>query len=161
MPPGLPNVSEEQRAPLREYIEAVAKARQDTAARQDQAKRAVADAIFAEKFDEQTIRARIDALSKVEADYQVARAAAFAKVRPVLSPEQIEVMKSNFDDGMRTRLQSVINRPGLGQDAAAGAFRQLPGSVNQPGVQPPLGLPPVGLTPSLPKGPPSPPKSPK
>lgn len=153
MPPGLPNVTEQQREPLREYVEAVTKARQETAGRQEKAKRAVADAIFAEKYDEPAIRARIEELSKVEADYQVMRAVAFAKVRPVLTAEQIEVMKSNFDDGMRTRLQSIVNR---GQ-AGPGGFQPL-NSNRQPGVPVPLGAPTAGPLPPPPGGAPAPPK---
>ncbi len=144
LPPGLPNVTEEQRAPLREYIEAVTKARQDTSARQEKAKRAVADVIFSEKFDEQAIRARIAELSNVEADYQVARAAAFSKVRPSLTAEQIDVMKNNYDDGMRTRLQSIVNRGAAGPDGVPGKLRQPLASGPGVGLPVPLPAPPGG-----------------
>ncbi len=58
------------------------------------ARKATLDAVLDKKFDEATVRAKLDAAAKLEAEFTLLRAKAFSKVEPPLSEEQIERIKN-------------------------------------------------------------------
>ena len=158
-PPGLPGLKEEQKVPIFEYNQAIGKARHDNEERLVKAKKALAEAIFAEKTDTDLVRKRMEELSKIESDIHVARAEAFAKLRPVLSTEQIDSMRANFDDGSRQRIQSTVGMPFPRAEMQPGASRPLPPGGVPPSARAGLAIPPVPG--SAPSAPPVPPPAPK
>ena len=146
-PPGLPGLKEEQKNHIFEYNQAIGKARRDHEEDLTKAKKALADAIFAPTTDLDAVRARMADLSKVETEIQVARAQAFAKLRPILTPEQIESIKSNFDDGSRQRIQSTVGLPFPKADMPPGAKPLPPGGLPPGANRATLPLPP-GVAPT-------------
>lgn len=158
-PPGLPGLKEEQKVPIFEYNQAIGKARHDNEERLVKAKKALAEAIFGDKTDTDAVRKRMEELSKIESDIHVARAEAFAKLRPVLSPEQIASMRANFDDGSRQRIQSTVGMPFPRAEMQPGASLPLPPGGIPANVRPGLAVPPVPG--SVPSAAPVPPPTPK
>ncbi len=51
--------------------------------------------VLAEKYDESAVRAKADAISKIQADMVVLRAKAFSSVAATLKPEQREAMENS------------------------------------------------------------------
>lgn len=58
------------------------------------ARRAVAEASFAKEFNEDTLRAKLEAAAKIESELAIIRARSLASIEPPLSDEQIEQLKN-------------------------------------------------------------------
>lgn len=81
------------------------------------ARRAVLDATLDKKFDEATLRQKLDAAAKLDIDLMVIRAKAFSKMEPPLSDEQIEKIKNQpMGDMIRQRVGQGTNGPGANRD---------------------------------------------
>ena len=107
-------------------------------------RREIDDVMLAEKFEEELFRKKSTELAELETERSLMRARAFAKVRPSLTEEQLERIKS-----MRTEMGRGPQRgPGQGQ----GGFRpQRPfrpqGGSESDDVLPPLAPPPASPRP--------------
>jgi Spy/CpxP family protein refolding chaperone len=71
------------------------------------------EALFAEKLDEKLVREKSTAMAEVEAERSLIRARAFARIRPSMSEEQLE------------RLKTMRADAGRGPRMAEGGFRRL------------------------------------
>lgn len=91
----IPNLSEEQRTALQELNRST----REISTRLAAARSELNAAIFAEKVDETAIKDKAAALAKIEAEYAVARANAFAKVRAKFTAEQIDAIKNSGGRG--------------------------------------------------------------
>lgn len=92
---GLPNATEEQTAALRELTQGL----RDVTQKVTQARTDLNAAVYAEKVDEATIKAKVAALAKAEEELALARAKAFAKIRGKFTAEQIEALKTSGGRG--------------------------------------------------------------
>ena len=110
-------------------------------------RRELDQALFGEKLDEELVRKKSMELAEVDLERSLIRARAFAKIRPSLSPEQLE------------RLKEMRSEMGRGpQGGQGGEFRGPPDGV-RPGGRRPQGPPQAdGGDDILP--PPAPPRSP-
>lgn len=79
----LRDASEEDRDKVRQLNEQLRSAR-----------RAVAEASFAKEFNEDTLRAKLEAAAKIDSELAIIRARALASIEPPLSDEQIEQLKN-------------------------------------------------------------------
>ena len=102
-------LNEQQRAELREIFRANRERHQELERKIREARRDLDEAIFAEKFNEKTIRKKADAIAALEAERITLRAKAFGKLRPSLTPEQIERIKRR-----RAELGPGFFGPGVG-----------------------------------------------
>ena len=59
------------------------------------------EALFADKLDEKIVREKSVAMAEIEAERSLIRARAFAKIRPSLSEEQLERLKTMRADAAR------------------------------------------------------------
>jgi len=92
-------------------------------------RRELDQALFGEKLDEELVRKKSLELAEVDLERSLIRARAFAKIRPSLSPEQLE------------RLKEVRSDMGRGpQGGQGGEFRGPPDGV-RPGGRRPQGPP--------------------
>jgi Spy/CpxP family protein refolding chaperone len=66
------------------------------------------ETMLAETLDESSVRAKVRQLSEVEGDRLLLRARAIAKIRPTLSPDQLEQLRNSMSQTRRLR------RPGAG-----------------------------------------------
>jgi len=135
--------NEEQRATFREEMDGQRDKLRALDEKNVKLRRELDEALFAEKLDEKLVREKSAALSEIEVERSLIRARAFAKVRPSLTEEQLErlkTMRGEFAQGPR---------PGEG-GARPGQFRQQP--------RPPGGQPPDDVLP--PPAPPRPPGDP-
>jgi Spy/CpxP family protein refolding chaperone len=83
-------LTDEQRASLRQALQEQRAKAGDLDQRLRTARQEVFAASVAEKFDEDAVRQKAEALAKLEAELTVLRARAFSQMRPRLTPEQIE-----------------------------------------------------------------------
>ena len=92
-------------------------------------RRELDQALFGEKLDEELVRKKSLELAEVDLERSLIRARAFAKIRPSLSPEQLE------------RLKEMRSEMGRGpQGGQGGEFRGPPDGV-RPGGRRPQGPP--------------------
>lgn len=114
-------------------------------------RRELDQALFAEKLDEALIRRKSMELAEIDLERSLIRARAFAKIRPLLSEEQLERLK-----GMRAEM-------GRGPQGGPGGEFRGPPDGGRPGGRRPQGLPPGGGGDDIlpPPAPPRPPAEPK
>src|SRR5262245_34431508 len=86
-------LNEQQRIEWREILNANHERRQELERKIREARRELDEAIFADKFNERTIRKKAESIAALEAERITMRAKAFAKLRPSLTPEQMERIK--------------------------------------------------------------------
>ena len=108
------------------------------------------EALFADKLDEKTVREKSVAMAEIEAERSLIRARAFAKIRPSLSEEQLE------------RLKTMRAETGRGPRMVDGGFRRVQeGGPDDRLDRPRRPRPPEGeldvLPPPAPPRPPAPP----
>lgn len=78
-------------------------------------RREIEEAVMAETLDEKAIRDRTRELSDLEAERILLRARAIAKIRPSLTPEQLQKMKEMVAEmGNQRRMDRPGMRPGVG-----------------------------------------------
>ena len=102
--PALEGMTEEQRKAMQEFGEANRKIQQEIGEKMRAARRSVEEAIHAETVNEDTIRAKVAEVSKLEAELAIAQAKAFAQLRKVLTPEQYTRVKNMRAMGMGNRM---------------------------------------------------------
>ena len=105
-------LTDEQRAQFRDAVQANQPKTQEFLDQMREARKEVLEAQLAEKFDEANFRAKAEAVAKIQVELDVLNAQAFAKIRPSLTPEQIEKMKSPpaMMRGGGQRLEGAIQR---------------------------------------------------
>jgi len=86
-------LTEEQRASLREAMQAQREKMRAVEEKLRDARKEIFEAGLKEKFDEEAIREKATAAAKLDAELTVLRAKAFSQMRPALSAEQIEKLK--------------------------------------------------------------------
>jgi Spy/CpxP family protein refolding chaperone len=87
-------LTEEQRASLRSAMEAQREKARDLEEKLRDARRELLKASVLDPFDEDSVRSKALEVGKLDAEMTVLRAKAFAKMKPALSPEQIEQFKN-------------------------------------------------------------------
>lgn len=88
-------------------------------------RRELDQALFGEKLDEELVRKKSMELAEIDLERSLVRARAFAKIRPSLSPEQLE------------RLKEMRSEMGRGpQGGQGGEFRWSPDGVSTGGRRP-------------------------
>jgi protein CpxP len=92
-------MNEEQRAAMQQMAEET----RDFQPKIIDARTALFNAVYADKVDEAAIKEKAAALAKIEADFDVARAKAFDKVRSKFSPEQVDALKRISSTGLGGR----------------------------------------------------------
>lgn len=112
------NLTDEQRNAVREAFQANGERMRELGEKMMAARKSLQDAMWAEKLDPDLIRKKAEELGKLEGESSVLRAQAFAKIRPLLSAEQIERLKST---------------PPFGQGRSPGAPDAQPGGTRRPG----------------------------
>ena len=98
-------LNDEQR---REFFEAMQSNREkmrEMGERQQKLRAEMQEAMFADKLDEEGIRKRAAEMAEIDANRQIFQARAFHKVRPSLSPEQLEQFKNVREEMGRGREQ--------------------------------------------------------
>ena len=110
-------LTEEQRASLRQAMEAQREKVRGLEEKLRDARKEIFEAGLKEKFDEEAVREKALAMAKLDAEMTVLRAKAFSKVHPPLSPEQVEKLKNApaFGSG-EIRGESPRRRPDRQRD---------------------------------------------
>lgn len=136
----LAELTEEKKSALRDAFGKIQPESRELAKKLSAARKELADELYAEKVDEATIRAKAAAIGKLEGDVALLRAQAFAQVRPLLKPAQIEFLKSkNMRPEMLGRMPSrpagaPAGAPGRPVRPAAGPGQNSPDRPAQPPV---------------------------
>lgn len=117
-PGGFPEdlLSEEQRAQVRDFMEAHRERQGDLDEKTRQLRRELEEATYADQLDEKLIREKASALAGLESERVLIRAKAFAKIRPSLTPEQLEKIKKRRAElapgrGLRSERPPLEQRP--------------------------------------------------
>ena len=116
-------LNDEQRNALREAFGANGDQMRDISEKLMTARKSLQEALWAEKIDTDGIRKKAEEIAKLEGESAVLRAKAFAKIRPMLSADQIERMKS----------APAFGGPGPGQGQGQFQGRPQGGPDGQPG----------------------------
>ena len=98
-------LNDEQREQLREAMQANREKMREMGERQQKLRAEMEEVIFADKLDEDAVRKRAAELAEMDAQRQIFQARAFQKVRPSLSPEQLEQIKKMREEMGRAREQ--------------------------------------------------------
>jgi Spy/CpxP family protein refolding chaperone len=109
-------LTEEQRASLREAMEGQREKMRELEEKTRTARQGLLTAGLTEKFDEEAVRQKALNAAKFEAEITVLRARAFSKMRPPLSPEQIEKLKSPPADRGEDQPEAPRRRPEVRRD---------------------------------------------
>jgi len=88
------SLSEEQRKAVREVAQAIRRENREHFEKLRRSRRELEEAVFAPVPDESAIKARAAEVGRLEGEIAVARARHIARIRPQLSPEQLERLKS-------------------------------------------------------------------
>ena len=89
-------LTEEQRVSFRQAMESQREKIRDLEPKLRDARKKLVEAGLDGTFDEAAVRAQALAVAALEAELSVLRARALSQLRPPLSPEQIEKVKSGF-----------------------------------------------------------------
>lgn len=89
------NLDEKQTELLREAMQADSDELRKLSDKLQAAQKELVTAVIAEKYDETVVRAKADAVAKIQTEITVLRAKAFATVSPTLKPEQRESIENN------------------------------------------------------------------
>jgi Spy/CpxP family protein refolding chaperone len=87
-------LTDEQRASMREFMAGQAATTRDLERKLRDARKELFEAALDQKFDEAVVREKAMAVAKLDAELTVLRTKAIAMVKPPLSAEQIEKIKS-------------------------------------------------------------------
>ena len=99
-------LTEEQRASLREAMQAQREKMRGVEEKLRDARKELFELGLKEKFDEEAVREKATAAAKLDAEMTVLRAKAFSQMRPTLSAEQIEKLKNLPPPGSEGQGQS-------------------------------------------------------
>ena len=109
-------LSEEQRASLREAMQAQREKMRELEEKLRDARKEIFEAGLKEKFEEDAVRQKAMAAAKLDAELTVLRAKAFSQIRPALSAEQLEKLRnmpppgSAEDQPQRPRRRPEVQR---------------------------------------------------
>ena len=92
-------LTEDQRASLREAMNSQREKTRDLQQKLRDARKGMFEAGLAPNFDEDALRSKAMGAAKLEAEMTVLRAKALSQIKPHLSAEQIEKLKSSFPSG--------------------------------------------------------------
>jgi Spy/CpxP family protein refolding chaperone len=87
-------LTEEQRASFRRAMEGQRDNMRGLEQKSAEARREVLEAALVNKFDEPTVRKKLDALMAIDADVTMLRIKAFAKLDPPLTADQLEKLRN-------------------------------------------------------------------
>jgi len=126
-------LDQEQRMKFGEEMQGQREKMRDLNEKSMRLRRELDEALFGETLDEGVVRKKTAELSELEAERSLIRARAFAKVRPTLTEEQLERLKSMRADMGR------MNRPGEGgfRQPQPRPFRPQEGRENEDVLPPP------------------------
>lgn len=135
-------MSEEQRSTLMEAMQDVSADARDVSEKLRTARKEMEDAIYSAQPDPEVIRKDAAVIGEMEAKMGLLRAKVFAKIRPMLTPEQLEKVEKTrreFGEGIQRRLANgpanqspstgatpQIRRPGYADDAPVGSDVRRP-----------------------------------
>ena len=88
-------LTEEQREVVREAFQANGEKMRELGEQLMAARKTMQEAVWAEKLDADLIRKKAEEMGKIEGEFAVLRAQGFAKLRPLLSAEQLEKIKAS------------------------------------------------------------------
>ncbi len=88
------NLNEEQRTAMKEATEANKEDLAKVTEKMRDARRELSEAVYAEKMDNHLIQQKAEAVGKIDGEMSILRAKIFAKLRPTLTPEQLERLKN-------------------------------------------------------------------
>jgi Spy/CpxP family protein refolding chaperone len=120
------NLDEQQRTKLREAMQKDSEAIRALDEKLRAAQKELVQAAIAEKLDEKVIRAKADAVGKIQADMAVLRSKAFASIAPTLTKEQ----RDNLEN---SRIGAAMLMGGLGGGMGGGPGYGGPRGEGQPG----------------------------
>lgn len=133
-PPGVPGpgplrpqspLTEEQREQLREAMQQNRPKLQELEQNLREARRELNEAIFAEKYDEATTRQKAMAVAQLETERVLLRARALDKIRPTLTPVQLERLK-------QMPLEFAVGPPGPPEKAGPPGSFEPSGRADRP-----------------------------
>lgn len=108
------SLTEEQRKAVREAAQAIRRENRQLFEKLGRARRELEQAVFAPAPDEAAITARAAEVGRIEGELAVARARHIARLRPRLTPDQLERLKSlrgELDSAERFRRPQVKDKP--------------------------------------------------
>ena len=118
--PGLDRVlgvlTEEQKTSFREAIQSQREKVREIEEKLRDARKELLKAGLKEKFDEEAVRQKAMAAAKLEAEMMVIRAKAFSQMRPPLSTEQIEKLRTMPSPGIERQSERPRRRPEVPRD---------------------------------------------
>jgi Spy/CpxP family protein refolding chaperone len=135
-------LTEEQRASLREAMEGQREKMRDLEEKTRAARQGLLMAGLTEKFDEEAVRQKALSAAKLEAEMTVLRARAFSKMRPPLSPEQLEKLKAPPADRGEDRPEPPRRRPEIRRDEHGLPLKDAGPARPEPPEPPPAPKPP-------------------
>jgi Spy/CpxP family protein refolding chaperone len=89
-------LTEEQKSSLRDSMNDQREKSRELEMRALRARKELFEASIAQNFDEEAVRQKATAAGKVEAELMVVRAKALSRVRPPISPDQLEQLRQGF-----------------------------------------------------------------
>lgn len=126
------DVSEDQRASFRDAMESVGEDARDIFEKMRAARKSMEEAVFAEKTDEAAIKKYAAEVGELEGQLAVIRAKVGAKLRPMLTSEQLAKVEE--------ARKQIAERGFMGRPGGGDGQGRRPGGVDRPGeARDPLG----------------------
>ena len=135
-------LTEDQRASLREAMEGQREKMRDLEEKTRTARQGLLTAGLTDKFDEEAVRQKALAAAKLEAELTVLRAKAFSKMRPALSPEQLERLKAPPAERGVDQPEAPRRRPEIRRDEHGLPLKDGASAKPEPPEPPPTPKPP-------------------